>query len=189
MITSNIGTVAVAFTIGLVACLAAPLAASPESAKQKAVGAEKPKIVKTDAEWRKTLTPEEYRVLRHADTERPFTGRYWNLKDDGTYVCAGCGQKLFKSTTKFDSRCGWPSFYDAIKAGHVTMRADDSMGMHRIEVTCSRCGGHLGHVFDDGPKPTGLRYCINSASLHFVRKAPPAAAKPKPPAGKAEAKK
>ena len=125
------------------------------------------KVVKTDEEWRQTLTPEQYRILRQAGTERAFTGKYWNLKEDGTYVCAGCGQELFQSTTKFDSGCGWPSFYDALDSQHVTAREDNSHGMRRTEVVCSRCGGHLGHVFEDGPRPTGLRYCINSDSLEF----------------------
>ncbi len=128
------------------------------------------KITKTDAEWREALTPEEYRVLRQQGTESQFTGKYWNLKDDGTYTCAACGQELFGSDTKFDSGCGWPSFYDALKSGHVETRTDRSHGMERTEVVCSRCGGHLGHVFEDGPAPTGLRYCINSASLQFHKK-------------------
>lgn len=122
---------------------------------------------KTEAEWKARLDPEQYHVLRQKGTERPFSGKYWNLKDDGTYVCAACGQELFKSTTKFDAGCGWPSFYDAVDSGHVTTKEDYSHGMHRTEVMCSRCGGHLGHVFEDGPEPTGLRYCINSASLQF----------------------
>ncbi len=127
------------------------------------------KVVKTDAEWRQELTPDQYRILRQAGTERPFTGKYWNKKDDGTYQCAACGQELFTSQTKFDSGCGWPSFYEALDSGKVTERVDDSHGMRRVEVLCSRCGGHLGHVFEDGPNPTGLRYCINSESLQFSK--------------------
>jgi peptide-methionine (R)-S-oxide reductase len=127
------------------------------------------KIVKTEDEWKETLTPEQYRILRQKGTERAFTGKYWNLKADGAYLCAGCGQELFTSETKFDSGCGWPSFYDALDSGKVEMHDDNSHGMHRIEVVCSRCGGHLGHVFDDGPAPTGQRYCINSESLQFVK--------------------
>ena len=127
------------------------------------------KVTKSEAEWKQELDPMQYHVLREKGTERPFTGRYWNLKEDGTYVCAGCGQELFKSDTKFESGCGWPSFYDAMDQGHIEAREDHSHGMRRIEVVCSRCGGHLGHVFPDGPKPTGLRYCINSASINFVK--------------------
>lgn len=125
------------------------------------------KVVKSDQEWQETLTPEQYRVLRQAGTERAFTGKYWNHKGHGTYVCAGCGQDLFASDTKFDSGCGWPSFYDAMDKSKVEMREDRSFGMRRIEVVCRRCGGHLGHVFDDGPAPTGQRYCINSVSIDF----------------------
>ncbi len=127
------------------------------------------KIEKPNEEWRKDLEPEQYHVLREKGTERPFTGKYWNQKEDGTYTCAGCGQELFTSDTKFDSGCGWPSFYDAKDRNTVEFREDNSYGMHRIEVTCSRCGGHLGHVFSDGPEPTGQRYCINSASLKFEK--------------------
>jgi methionine-R-sulfoxide reductase len=128
------------------------------------------KITKSEEEWKEALTPEQYRILRQKGTERAFTGKYWNLKEDGAYVCAGCGQELFTSDTKFDSGCGWPSFYDALEGGKVEAHDDFSHGMHRIEVTCSRCGGHLGHVFDDGPAPTGQRYCINSDSLQFIKK-------------------
>ncbi len=122
------------------------------------------KIVKSEEEWKKELTDEQYHVLRQKGTERPFTGKYWDVHDDGMYVCAGCDNELFESGTKFDSGCGWPSFYDA-KPGTVEFHEDNSFGMRRVEVTCAKCGGHLGHVFPDGPKPTGQRFCINSASI------------------------
>ena len=122
---------------------------------------------RSEEEWKETLTPEQYRVLRQKGTEYAFTGKYWNHHADGTYSCAGCGQELFGSETKFDSGCGWPSFYDALDQGSVRFERDTSHGMARTEVLCSNCGGHLGHVFDDGPRPTGQRYCINSASLGF----------------------
>jgi peptide-methionine (R)-S-oxide reductase len=124
-------------------------------------------VTKTEDEWRQELTPEQYEVLRRKGTERAFTGEYWNTKDDGTYVCAACGAELFSSDTKFDSGTGWPSFTDPMNTEHVELHEDRSHGMVRTEVTCKRCGGHLGHVFPDGPGPGGQRYCINSCSLDF----------------------
>jgi peptide-methionine (R)-S-oxide reductase len=125
------------------------------------------KITKTDAEWREALTPEQYQVSRQGATEPPFSGKYCNEKSPGTYVCAGCGEALFASDTKFESQSGWPSFWRPIEGGNVGELSDESHGMRRVEVLCARCDGHLGHVFEDGPEPTGLRYCINSASLDF----------------------
>ena len=125
------------------------------------------KIQKTDAEWRAELTPEQYRVLREKGTERPGTGPLNHTKDPGVYRCAGCGTELFLSDTKYDSGSGWPSFFRPASDEAVDTEEDGSFFMRRTEVTCSTCGGHLGHVFDDGPNPTGLRYCINSAALEF----------------------
>lgn len=124
----------------------------------------------SEEQWRERLTPEQYRVLRQQGTERAFTGEYWDNHENGVYLCAGCGQELFDSETKFESGSGWPSFYAPADAEHVEEQRDTSHGMIRTEVHCSRCGGHLGHLFPDGPRPTGQRYCINSASLQFEPK-------------------
>lgn len=129
-------------------------------------GEERTPLPDSDDEWRERLSDEEYHVLREAGTERPFSGEHVDRKDDGTYVCAGCGAELFDSKTKYESECGWPSFYDT-DDDRVETRRDTSHGMDRVEVVCANCGGHLGHIFEYGPEPTGKRYCINSAALDF----------------------
>jgi peptide-methionine (R)-S-oxide reductase len=149
-------------------------ASSPPKAAEAAQPAQVPgapeKISKTEAEWKQQLTPEQFRILREKGTERAFTGKYWNHHEAGTYRCAGCGQALFSSDTKFDSGTGWPSFWQPTSPSAVELHEDNSFFMKRTEVVCSRCGGHLGHVFPDGPEPTGMRYCMNSAALTFEKK-------------------
>lgn len=125
------------------------------------------KLVKSDAEWRAELSPEEYRICREKGTERAFSGEYWDEHRDGTYVCRACGEALFSSDSKYDSGSGWPSFFQPLEKEAIDEHKDSSHGMIRTEITCSRCGSHLGHVFPDGPRPTGVRYCVNSASLRL----------------------
>lgn len=126
-------------------------------------------VIKSDEEWKSLLSEEQYRVLRKKGTERPFTGEYDHFFEDGVYVCAGCGQQLFTSSSKFDSGCGWPAFDREIEKGTIDYETDQGFGMVRTEILCSKCGGHLGHVFDDGPTETGNRFCVNSASLKFKK--------------------
>lgn len=157
-------------TLSTIACIVALSACSQQSKKDAADQPIKYPVTKTEAEWRKQLSPLQYNVLREKGTERAFTGEYWDNHKEGVYSCAACQQPLFKSDTKFESGTGWPSFYQPITRQNIAIVVDKSYGMEREEVVCSRCGGHLGHVFEDGPKPTGLRYCMNSASFIFTEK-------------------
>ena len=158
--------IALGASLFVTGCNAAPTN-SPAATNNSTNSIMKFPLQRTEAEWRKILTPEQYHILREAGTERALTGKYWDTKTPGEYHCAACGALLFKSEDKFDSGCGWPSFSEIAAQGKVIERVDTSYGMKRTEVLCANCGSHLGHVFDDGPGPKGLRYCINSASIDF----------------------
>ncbi len=157
------------FAFSLIACNGSSQNNQTSNEKTQNKMSTKDKIEKTDEEWKKVLSPEQFNVLREKGTEMPYSGKYYLHKEKGIYVCAACGAELFRSDTKFDAGCGWPSFSDVVDSSKVVYTKDKTHGMIRTEITCARCGGHLGHVFDDGPKPTGLRYCINSLSIEFKK--------------------
>lgn len=178
----TIKTIGTATGVALAFCGAAALfakAQAPSSTKNIPATLNIPvkKLTVSNDEWRKRLTAQQYNVLRQEGTEAPYTGAYWNNHAKGQYVCAACGLPLFSSDTKFESGTGWPSYYQPLAKNAVVEKTDTTLGMVRTEVECARCGGHLGHVFDDGPQPTGLRYCMNSVSLKFVPAAPAKPAK------------
>jgi peptide-methionine (R)-S-oxide reductase len=160
----NIGILLLAFSF--IACQSS---SQNNNVKPTSAMNDKDKVVKTETEWKKILSPEAYQVLREKGTEMPYSGKYYLHAEKGTYVCAACGAELFKSDTKFDAGCGWPSFSDVIDPSKVVYTKDMTHGMVRTEITCAKCGSHLGHVFDDGPAPTGQRYCINSVSIDFKK--------------------
>ncbi len=163
---------ALLYCLLLSACSDTGTVRGKEDANSEGGAAVEDKVVCSESEWKEKLTPEQFRILRQRGTEQAFSGKYWDHHGEGVYVCAGCGQKLFGSSKKFDSGTGWPSFWEPIQDGAVTEHEELSLGRRRTEVVCSRCGGHLGHVFEDGPQPTGLRYCINSAALDFREQVP-----------------
>ncbi len=138
-----------------------------QTLKQEKIKSTMDNLPKSEVEWKVKLSPEEFYILRQKGTERPYTGKFLMHKEKGTYTCSGCGAPLFSSDSKFDSHCGWPSFDKELKAGLIKETVDNTLGMRRVEITCGRCGGHLGHIFDDGPTETGLRYCVNSVSIGF----------------------